>query len=279
MQRLTDALQILRDRVVDLATRLIAHLPEILAALLITLAGLLIGRWLRRLTMGLGERIYRRLDRSDRSPGLEAAGRSSIILRLIGNLVMWSTVVVFATVALDVAGLDPVVTWLGRVVQYLPTLLVGLFIIIAGYLLSGIVREFVQDALASARVPQSAVLGRLAQFVTIVGAIVIGIDQMGVKVTLITTVVSIVLGGFLAGLSLAFGLGARSLVANLVGAHHVRRYLRPGERARIGEMAGEVIEFTPTGIVLASEAGRVHVPASRFHDEPLIVSPPEEPRG
>jgi hypothetical protein len=44
-------------------------------------------------------------------------------------------------------------------------------------------------------------------------------------------------------------------------------------------MAGEVVEFTPTGIVLASETGRVHVPASRFHDEPLIVSPPEEPRG
>jgi hypothetical protein len=278
MQRLTDALQILRDRVVDLTTGFIAHLPEILAALLITLAGLVVGRWLRRLTIRLGDRIYRRLERGDPDHP-EYAPRSRVILRLVGNIVFWTTVALFLTVAVDVAGLHAVMTWLGRLVAYLPRLLLGLFIIVAGYLLSGIVREFVQDALASARVPQSAALGRVAQLITIIGAIVIGIDQMGVKVTLITTVVSIVLGGFLAGLSLAFGLGARSLVANLVGAHHVRRYLRPGERARIGEMAGEVVEFTPTGIVLAGEAGRVHVPASRFHDEPLIVSPPEEPRG
>lgn len=279
MQRLTDALQILRQRLVDLGSRLIAHLPEILAALVIMLAGWLIGRWLRHLTVSLGERVYRRLDRSDRTPDLGAGVGSPIILRLIGNLIFWSTIVLFATVAVDVAGVTPVRAWLERLVAYLPHLMLGLFIIVAGYLLSGIVREFVKDALASARVPQSTALGRLAQVVTIVGAVIIGIDQMGVEVGLITTVVSIVVAGFLAGLSLAFGLGARSLVANLVGAHHVRRYLRPGERARIGDVTGEVIELTPTGIVLASELGRVHVPAARFHDEPLIVSTPEEPRG
>ena len=279
MQRLTDALQILRDRLTDITTRLIAHLPEILAALLILLAGWLIGRWLRRLTVGLGERLYRRLDRSGRSPDVDQTVRSPTVLRLIGNLVFWSTIVLFATVAVDVAGLTAVRTWLGRLVTYLPQLLVGLLIIVAGYLLSGIVRGFVRDALASARVPQSDALGRLAQLVTIVAAVIIGIDQMGVRVGLITTVLSIVIAAFLGGLSLAFGLGARSLVANLVGAHHARRYLRPGERARIGNLSGEVIELTPTGIVLAGESGRVHVPASRFHEEALIVDTVEEHRG
>jgi hypothetical protein len=279
MQRLTDALEILRDRIVDLATRLIAHLPEVLAALLITLAGWLIGRWLRRLTVSLGERIYRRLDRSDRSPDLEIAPRSPIVLRLIGNLVLWSTVILFATVALDVAGLDSIVNWLGRVVRYLPNLLVGLFIIIAGYLVSGVVRAFVSDALTTAKIPQGPMLGRVAQLIAIVAAVVIGIDQMGVKVDLITTAISIVLASFLAGMSLAFGLGARALVANLVGAHHARQYVRLGERARFGDLTGEVIELTPTGIVLASENGRVHVPASRFHEEALLVIPPEDARG
>jgi hypothetical protein len=44
-------------------------------------------------------------------------------------------------------------------------------------------------------------------------------------------------------------------------------------------MVGEVVELTPTGIVLASELGRVHVPAAQFHEVPVIVSLPEEPRG
>ena len=278
MQRVTDAVQILRDRLVDLATRLIAHLPELIAAVLITLAGWLVGRWLRRLTVRVGDRIYHRLERSDLDHG-ETGPRSSVVLRLVGNIVFWATVVLFATVAVDVAGLTAVRTWLAQLVTYLPHLLLGLFIIVAGYLLSGIVREFVEDALASAKVPQSGALGRLAQVIAIVGAVIIGIDQMGVEVTLITTVVSIVVAAFLGGLSLAFGLGARSLVANLVGAHHVRRYLRPGERARIGELTGEVMELTPTGIVLAGEGGRVHIPAAWFHEEAVIISAPERPRG
>ena len=279
MQRLDDAVQALRDRMAELGSELVSHLPELVAALLITLAGWLAGRWLRRVTVKVGERLYRRLERAERAPDPDAAPRSSILVHLVGNVVLWSTLALFATVAVDVAGFDPVVTWLGRLVQYLPNLLLGLFIIVAGYLLSGAVRAFVGDALASANVSQRVPLARGAQLITIVAAVIIGIDQMGVRVALITTVLSIMLAGFLAGISLAFGLGARSLVANLVGAHQARRYMRLGERARIGDLVGEVIELTPTGIVLASELGRVHVPAARFHDVPVIMSAPEESHG
>jgi hypothetical protein len=279
MQRLDAAVQALRDRLAELGSQLISHLPELVAALLITLAGWLAGRWLRRMTVKVGERLYRRLERAERAPDPDAAPRSSILVHLVGNVVLWSTLALFATVAVDVAGFDAVVTWLGRLVQYLPNLLLGLLIIVAGYLLSGAVRAFVGDALASANVSQRVPLARGAQLITIAAAVIIGIDQMGVRVALITTVLSIMLAGFLGGLSLAFGLGARSLVANLVGAHQARRYMRLGERARIGDMAGEVIELTPTGIVLASELGRVHVPAARFHEVPVIVSAPEESHG
>ncbi len=279
MQRLNDALQALGDRITNLAAQIIAHIPELVAAILIILVGWLIGRSLRRVTMALGERVYRRLERADRAPDTDVAPRSSIVLRLVGNIVLLSTVLFFATIAVEVAGLHAAVAWLGRFVQYLPNLLTGLFIIVAGYLLSGVVRVFVSDALASASVSQRVPLARVAQSITIIAAVVVGIDQMGVRVALITTMISIVLAGFLAGLALAFGLGARSLVANLVGAHHARRYIRPGERARIGDFSGEVIELTPTGIVLASDAGRIHVPASRFHDDAMIVSTPDQANG
>ena len=279
MQRLNDALHALGDRMTALAIAVITHIPEIIAAILIILVGWIVGRSLRRVTVALGERVYRRLERTDRAPDTDVAPRSSIILRLVGNIVLLSTVLLFVTIAVEIAGLHAAVAWLGRFVQYLPNLLTGLFIIVAGYLLSGVVRVFVSDALASASVAQRVPLARVAQSLTILAAVVVGIDQMGVRVALITTMISIVLGGFLAGLAIAFGLGSRSLVANLVGAHHARRYIRLGERARIGDVAGEVIELTPTGIVLASDAGRVHVPASRFHDEPMTRAAPDQGHG
>jgi hypothetical protein len=272
VQQLNAAFQALRDRMYFLGAQVITHLPEVIGAVVIIAAGWLAGIWLRRLTIRLGERVSARVDHSEDYGGPKA---SPALLRLVANVVLWGTVILFATIAVDVAGLDIVVVGLGQLLGYLPNLLLGLFIIAGGYLASAAVRALVSDALLSANVPHRAPIARMAQMITLLGAVVIGIDQMGVKVALITTALNIALGTFLAGLALAFGLGARPLVSNLIGAQHARRYIRQGERARIGEFTGEIVELTPTGIVLASDEGRVHVPASRFHDEPLVILPPQ----
>ena len=66
------------------------------------------------MTVKAGERLYRRLDRIERTPEPDTPLRSSVLVHLVGNVVLWSTLALFATVAVDVAGFDPVVRWLGR---------------------------------------------------------------------------------------------------------------------------------------------------------------------
>ena len=63
-------------------------------------------------------------------------------------------------------------------------------------------------------------------------------------------------------------------MANLIAAGALRNHLAVGQRARIGDVEGEVTEFTPTGVFIASTDGRVHVPASRFHEAPVVVLGP-----
>ncbi|HSC09009.1 MAG TPA: hypothetical protein VLD59_19450, partial [Steroidobacteraceae bacterium] len=185
--------------------------------------------------------------------------------------VFWLVLFGFITAASDVAKLETLSGWLERVIGYLPKLLFGALIIVGGYLLGTIARALVSDALYPTGLAQRVLIGRLAQAATFLAAIVIGIDQMGFNVTFVTTMIAIVLGAVLTGFALAFGLGARRVVANLISARTLQQRFSVGHHARIGGVEGEILEFTPTGVILATDEGRVNVPASRFDEEVSVL--------
>jgi len=72
-------------------------------------------------------------------------------------------------------------------------------------------------------------------------------------------------------MALAFGLGARPLVTNLIGTHYLQQQYAVGQLLKIGEQEGRILEFTPAGIVLDTKHGRSAVPGSAFFEQPIIL--------
>ena len=58
-------------------------------------------------------------------------------------------------------------------------------------------------------------------------------------ITFLGNLIVVVVAAFLLGLSIAFALGARQLVANLLSARELGRY-QPGDEIRIGEFQGRI---------------------------------------
>lgn len=274
MQYLSTWYADLRDAALGLLQAAVQHAPDLLGALLLVIAGLVIGRLASRGAVKIGGGTNRLLDRFMHAGSLVRFRLSPAALRLIGNVAFWLILLFFITVAARVAGLDAFSNWLGGLFDYLPTLLAGGLIILVGYLISALVRDLVSATLASAGLSQSDLYGVVAQGMTFLTAVVIGIDQIGVDVTFLVTIVAIVVGAVLASVALAFGLGARTLVSNLIGAHYLQQHCRPGQLARIGAIEGEILEFTPTSVVLAAEAGRITIPAKVFNEEFMILLTP-----
>ena len=61
---------------------------------------------------------------------------------------------------------------------------------------------------------------------------------------------------------MAFGLGARTAVSNILASYYLQKTYTPGHNVRIGEIEGEIIQITPTAVVLATPEGRTLVPPS-----------------
>jgi hypothetical protein len=204
----------------------------------------------------------------ERAPHLRL---SSVATKLLGNITFWVTILLFITAATRILGLVVFSDWLDRVVGYLPTLVAGGLIILVGIVISALVRDLTAATVASTEVAYGDVFGRGAQAVVLVTALIIGINQVGIDVTLLVTLVSILFAAVCVSFTLAFALGARTFVSNLIGAHYIQQYYQPGQLARLGDIEGEILELTPTSVIIAAESGRVTVPAKIFNESATLL--------
>ena len=254
----------------NLAERVAAYVPSILAALVLLLAGWLLAHLLKLIVT----RAVLLLDTLLSRLGLPAsvarlhAGRGAAIA---GALVFWGVLLAFATAAAQALGLYAFTDWLSRLVNYLPTLLVGLIILAAGWILASLAGGLAEAAATQLAPAQRRALGRIVRLGIIAGAVLIAADQVGVRITFLAifaAAVALTLGG---GVAIAVGLGAREHVANLIAAHHLREAFAVGQVLRVGEHEGRLLAVTATGFVIESEKGRTVIPARMLALQPVTV--------
>ena len=254
----------------DILERLTQLLPNLLAAVALLVAGWLAARLLRLLAIRASRMLEALLARIAGPAGAERPrfGRSS---EALGAVVFWLVLLVFVSAAAQVLGLRTFTDWLARLLDYLPTLAAGLLIVIFGYILAGFVADLVRATAPQLAPAQRNALARIAQGATLVMAILVGADPIGIRVTWLAILAAIALGSLLGGVTLSVSLGARGYVANLIGAHYLRQAFRVGERVRVAGFEGRILEVTPTSLVLETAGGRVSLPGRIYHDEPIVL--------
>lgn len=241
-----------------------AYLPNISAAIAIMFIGWIVARILRTILLRSGHMLNDAVGRFGRSVTPARVRVSHRLVALAAKLGFWIVILVSAAVAAQVTGLDAFSAWLDRILDYLPTLVAGLLIAFAGYLLSTLVREAVATTLGSVHSIDSELAGFAAQSAVFLTALVIGLDQIGIDVTFLIILAAVLLGGALLGLALAFGFGAREFVSNLIAARQLRNTIAVGDRARIADVEGRILEIDSTTVVLLDDKERILVPAARF---------------
>lgn len=255
---------------------IISYLPNLAGVALLLLIGWLFARWARAGVRKLGDVTNSVLENVLEGTAFSRFRFTARSLQIAGNAAFWLVILVFLTAAAKIARLEAFSIWLDRILSYLPVLLAGGLIITAGYLASLFIRDIIEAALASGGFRQSALLARLAQAAVFLTAIVIGIDQVGLDVSFLITVIAISLASLLGGIALAFGFGSRDFVANVIAAHNLQQQYRPGQVVRFGKTRGEILELTPTSVIVATEEGRTTVPAHVFHRNISVLVTPEE---
>ena len=257
----------------------VSYLPQLLGALLLLVVGWLAAKLLRALVLKLSAGIDRTLNATRLARPFGAPGVRAAATRVLGGLVYWTVILFFVASATSALGLTMFTGWLDKLVAYLPNILSGILIILAGIVVANIIRDTVATLARTMPERQRTMLARAAQILALSILVVVGVDQIGIDITVVITVLAIFLGTMLGGLSIAFSLGARTLVSNLIGARYLSKDYRVGERVRIGRIEGIILDLTPVAVVLETTDGRMTVPAKMFSEEMSLLVHAERQNG
>jgi len=266
MRGLGDALAHAASIIIE---RIVAYLPSVLGAILLLIVGWALARLLRALTMRAVLLLDKLLSRIGGPSGERfRVGRASAVL---GTVVFWVVLLFFVGAATQVLGLQAFTDWLARLIDYLPTLIAGVLIVGAGYVVSRFVADLLLATATRLAHTQRLALARVAQVMILVGAILVGADQVGIKITFLAIFAAGAAATIVGGVALAVGFGARDYIANLIGAHYMRQAFPVGQFIRVADHEGRILEVTATVVIIETSEGRVTLPGRIYNEQPIAV--------
>jgi hypothetical protein len=256
-----------REVLQETLDRVQQHFPAVAGALVLLLLGWGTGKFLAFVCRGITRRVLARVGRTAAvGDVIESSGAPAVAPRVVGGFVFWLVLLLFGAAAVELLGLPIMTDLLGQVVAFLPNLLAGVIIAFGGLVGARIARSAVAKAAAAGGVTHSDTIAGAAHAVILMMALVIALEQLGVNGRVLELTLAVSVGSTLGAAALAFGLGARSSVANIIAARHVAQLLRVGQEIRIDDLQGTVAQLTSTAIVVQTADGRAIIPANRFQE-------------
>jgi hypothetical protein len=190
--------------------------------------------------------------------------------------VYWLVVLTALVIAIDALGMPVFSRWIGAFAGYLPKVAIAMAVLMGGVIASRLARNAIIKTAIRVPPAQARNLARLGQVSIVVAAALIAAEQMGLDVSLLTAVFLIALAAALGGAALAFGLGAREVMSDILAMHYVQKSHRVGQVVRIGSDQGRIVRTTRTTVVLENADGELSIPGRHFIDQRSVLLNEEE---
>lgn len=196
----------------------VGFLPSLIGALVILVAGVIVGAILHRVV----ERVifYLRLDDLLRRFGLESyLQRAHLSLNsghFMGRVTYWFIFLAFLLAASDVLAFTALSGFVRDILNYIPDVLVAVLIVLASLITANFLRGLVRASVLGAQLHAAKALGTLTWWVVIVFGFLTALLQLGIAVSVINTVITGLIAMFAIAGGLAFGLGGKDYANYLV---------------------------------------------------------------
>ena len=258
---------------------LIAALPNLVTAFIVLIVGWVLAWALRRVV----RRVFRRLAAQIPSGTGRAAWSEAVDDNDVGNVaaggVYWLVLLVTSMVAIDALDIAVFSRWVGAFASYLPRLALAAAILFVGIVGGRLARNAIVKTAIRLPVSQARGLARFAQLAIVIATGLVAAERLGLDVSLLSAVFMILVAATLAAAALAFGLGARDIVADILAMHYVNKSHRMGQRVRLGQDEGRIVRTSRTAVSLETVDGEMSIPGRDFVNARCVLLSEEGSRG
>jgi len=265
-----ELLKDLNQLLFDFKVSFLAFLPKFIFALIVFLIGYLIGRLVQYLSKRFIRGTNRFITNKKVSKHLQQRHLDQSAV-FISKALYWIILVLFITISSEIMGIPVATAWLSGIVQYLPNILAAIIIVFVGIIGGKIVGDIILSATIRSGVSYGNVLSKMVQYSILLITILVAIEQIGIDIALVTIIIDIILAALLFGAALSFGLGAKTSVSNIIASYYVHNSYRAGDKIRINNVEGTIIQITSTAVILETPEGQITIPSKEFSEQTSML--------
>jgi hypothetical protein len=227
-----DNVDMLLEPVRAFLTQIGAFLPRLALAIAVLIAGWLVAKVVRfAVTKGLRAINFNILtERAGIDGFLQQGGLRSDTTGIFGLLVYWLVILAALIIAFNSVGLTYITDLLGKVLLFVPKVIVALLIVTFGAYFARFVANAVITYCRNIGVQDAPMLGTLAQYAIMAFVVLIALDQVDVGGDIIRESFLVILAGVVFALALAFGLGGKDWAAERLERWWPKGGSRDGDR-------------------------------------------------
>jgi hypothetical protein len=198
--------------------KLAAFAPSLLTGIVVFAAGLVLA-WLVKL---LVVRIFKilKIDAACARSGVTEALQKMAIkdspAKLVGRMFYWLVAFLFFVLALSVMRLPVIDQLLEKFLLYLPNIFVALVVLALGWFLGNFLGRAALIASVNAGLKSAGPISKGIKAAILLFAFVMAFEQLGIGRSTVIAAFTIVFGGVVLALALAFGLGGKDLARSFL---------------------------------------------------------------
>jgi hypothetical protein len=203
------------------AREVASALPDLGLALLLLVAGWLVAKLMRRLTIRAmrAARVDDFAERSGFDDYLVQGGVEHTTVTLIGGAVYWLILAAVFIALLDALGLQTARVLLSRLGTFVPNLVVATGILVFGSLLSRIVGGVVYTYLSNIGSEAAEPISALTRYAVLVFVLFMAAEQLAIQTAVLVSAFQIAFAALCLAAALAFGLGGRDWAEKVISRY------------------------------------------------------------
>jgi small-conductance mechanosensitive channel len=234
--------------------------PKLVVMIVVVVAGYVVARLVAtlfdRLSAKLG--LQTAAERSGLAESMRHMGIQRNVPAIVGTIVFWLLMCVFIMAAFNILGLEKLSDAMGKVVDYIPSLLVATVVVVVGLLVASFMRGVVATSADRVGITYAEHLANGCYYVLALLTFIAAFNQLHIAFALLDNLIYIACGGLALGFGLAFGLGGRDVMAGILAGYYLRQRLAAGDHVEVAGMEGTVREVGPVATIIeTAETGLI----------------------
>lgn len=216
----------------ELWHRVVQFLPNLFTMLVVLLVGMFLA-WLFSkiaIKISVGTKFDQMLEKSGIWSYLRKSGIYDFPSQLMGKFVYWFIFLIFLLLgisALDVAALNQLSS---QFFNYLPQFFISIVVLIIGLLLANFIEKLLLVALVNAQIKAARLISLASKILLVIFFAAIVLEILGIGRNIIISAFTIIFGGIVLALSLAFGLGGKELAKEYLEKQAKQEFPPPSEQ-------------------------------------------------